>query len=236
MKKFLAIIQARMGSTRLPGKSFQMIKGKPFLEHIIEGTLQMFDKSEIYVATTTNKEDRVIVDFCHENGIGVLQGDVEDVASRYIKILKIVPDCDYFFRICGDAPLYDYRIMERGKRLLENHGYVHEIVTSLPNKGYPQGQNLELISADAFNTHYKRFENTDQFEHVTLYFYQQLHKFKYLLVKFDMQGYYYEKYKFSVDTPDDLKKVKTLFEQIDQPHSEYDLKSKCALYDKVVAN
>ena len=104
MGKYIVIIQARMGSSRLPGKSLKVIKGKPMLEHIVDGVESVFSKECIYVATSKEEQNQVIVDFCKRRDIGVLQGNEHNVASRYLEILKRELLCDYFFRICGDTP------------------------------------------------------------------------------------------------------------------------------------
>jgi len=101
-----AIIQARMGSTRLPGKVLQHIMGKPLLEHIILRLRKSRWLTNIVIATSVNSDDDAIVKFAKAKGVGVVRGATENVLERFaLAVEKYNPD--YIFRVCGDAPLLD---------------------------------------------------------------------------------------------------------------------------------
>jgi len=220
-----------MGSTRLPNKSFAELRGKSSLEHLLDSLCRVSKKDDIYIATSSRPENDVIRSFANDYGVKVYSGDEENVASRFYHILNENPECSCFFRICGDTPLYDHRIIEKGLDFLAAHPEV-EIATSMVEKGYPQGMNLELLKADVFKTHYQHFTVAEHYEHVTRYFYERIEKFNTQLVCCDIAGYYYEKYKFSIDTVDDYERAKRLFACFQKPHYEYTLEEKCSFYDE----
>ena len=229
----LVIIQSRMGSSRLPGKSFNPIAGKPALEHILDGVEQFTARERIVVATSEHPDNHVITGFCEARGIDVFRGDEENVASRFTTILDDRPNCRYFFRICGDMPLLDHRTMRAGLDIIERSDTELDLVSSMPNRGFPQGQNIELLSARTFLEHYPRFSDDNHFKHVTQYFYQNLGRFMHQFMTCNVPGYYYEKYKFSVDTRKDYDRISGIFQQMDKPHYEYSLAEKCRMYDRL---
>jgi spore coat polysaccharide biosynthesis protein SpsF len=232
MDSYLVIIQARMGSSRLAGKSLVEVGGKAMLEHVIDAALSVFPPRSIYVATTRAEEDQPIVNLCGQLGIKLFRGDVQNVASRYFEILKREPRCQYFFRVCGDTPLYDPELFRIGKRIVEEEDGRCEVVTSLPNKGYPMGQNLELLCARLFGQMYPDIRDSHHLEHVTSYFYEHLDTLTHRLVECDLPGYTYDKYKYSVDTVDDLPRIEHIFRRLSKPHYEHSLAEKCAHYDE----
>jgi spore coat polysaccharide biosynthesis protein SpsF len=103
MRKVVAIIQARMGSTRLPGKVLMDIVGKPMLWHIWNRLTYCKGLDEIIIATSTDKSDDPIEKFCKTNKINIFRGDLEDVLKRFIDTIDDSHG-DYVVRITGDTP------------------------------------------------------------------------------------------------------------------------------------
>ena len=104
-KKAIAIIQARMSSSRLPGKVLKTLAGKPVIWHIHDrlNRCKLIDK--IIVATSNHATDDILADFCKNNDIECYRGSLEDVLSRFLYVLKKYPEYSYFARITGDCPL-----------------------------------------------------------------------------------------------------------------------------------
>lgn len=103
-KKVVAIIQARMGSIRLPGKVMLPLAGKPILWHIIERAKRCKEVNSIVVATTTNHRDKIIMELANECGIKSFAGSENDVLDRYYRAAKEF-NADIVVRICADCPL-----------------------------------------------------------------------------------------------------------------------------------
>ena len=111
-KKTAAIIQARMGSTRLPGKVMKDLKGKPVLWHVIERVKQAKNIGQIIIATTTHKRDEIIFEKAKEWGVKAYQGSEEDVLARYYEAANKY-EIDTVVRITSDCPLIDPHVTDK---------------------------------------------------------------------------------------------------------------------------
>jgi spore coat polysaccharide biosynthesis protein SpsF len=223
---FLIIVQARMGSSRFPGKSFCEIKGIPTLQHLIDSLLVNFSKNQICIATSILSDNDVIRNFCLDNKISVFSGDEHNVASRFYEVLKSKKH-NYFVRLNGDSPLFC-------SKELKNHIYNYSIdinihgYSTIINRNYPKGNNFEIFKTKTFLDNYCNFEHAEHFEHVTSYFYENLHQFNIEQIKFEYDGY--EDVNLCFDTIEDFNRLSNIFDSLTKPHFEYSLIEKCYLY------
>ncbi len=224
--KHLIIIQARMGSSRLPGKSLSLLKGKPSLLHLSESLLQAFQKESILVATTEKSKDDPICLLCENAGLQYYRGDEEHVALRFYAALNIYKPV-FFVRLNGDSPLFDYRIL-RGA--IDNNSN-SDIITTVSDKPYPSGMNFEIIRTSVFLNAYPRFSTQPQREHVTKFFYEHPGNLKFTRLVSPVENS--SRYKFTIDTREDLLRITKIFEAMDKPHYCYSLQEKCELYKKL---
>lgn len=104
--RIVAVVQARMGSTRLPGKVLKPIAGKPLLWHVVHRLKKSRWLCDIVIATSTNAHDDAIVEFCRHNEIHVVRGPEFDVLSRFARAAELT-DADVIVRVCADAPFID---------------------------------------------------------------------------------------------------------------------------------
>ena len=165
-KKVAFIIQARMKSTRLPGKILMplpIIGGKPLLSYITDELKQSKFKNEIILATSINKENDVLVSFCDKQEIICYRGDEENVLSRFTNIAKNgVYDC--VVRLTGDNPIIDITFLDNA---IKTHFTNQNDYTSTEN--LPIGMNFEIISTKSLlNIENHVLTNSDK-EHVTLF-------------------------------------------------------------------
>jgi spore coat polysaccharide biosynthesis protein SpsF len=119
--RIVAVIQARMGSTRLPGKVLKPVAGKPLLWHIVHRLKASRLIEEIAIATTTNPLDDAIVEWGAAEGVPVVRGPEDDVLARFARAAE-ARDADIVVRVCSDAPFLDA-------------GYVDHLVASLIQQG-----------------------------------------------------------------------------------------------------
>lgn len=227
----IAILQARMGSDRLPGKTMMKIAGKPMIAYLVDSLKKVIPAGRIWMATSERPENDPIRQYCKDAGIGCFSGSEEDVASRYQEILKRVPDADCFFRICGDTPYYGGELLKMGIDWIQNSD--HDFVSSMPNKGYPMGCNLELFRSRFFLDHLKDFSTKAHREHVTGFFYEQPERFNGKLVSCNVDGYRYEDYKFSVDTESDLILAEKMLKEMHYKPWSYTIPQKLKLQKKL---
>lgn len=120
-RRVVAVVQARMGSTRLPGKVLKPIAGRPLLWHVVHRLEKSHWVNAIVVATSINPRDDAIVEFCRLNGIQVVRGQEFDVLSRFARAAEIT-DADVVVRVCADAPFID-------------PGYIDHLVQALVDQG-----------------------------------------------------------------------------------------------------
>jgi len=164
--KIAAIIQARVGSTRLPRKVLLPLEGKTVLERVIERVQQSKKIEEVIVVTTSNKEDMEIVKICSNNGIRVFCGSEADVLDRFYQTAKLL-EPDHIVRITADCPLIDALIIDQviNKHLAEKNDYTSNIL----KETFPDGEDNEIFTFKALRISWKKAKLISEREHVTLF-------------------------------------------------------------------
>ncbi len=160
----VAIVQARMGSTRLPGKVMRSLIGKPVLWHVVDRLRFCKEVDAIVVATTTESEDDVIEDWCCAHWVRCFRGSRDDVLDRYYQaakfyqvssILRITADCPAIDPVVVDELLHEYQA-----HTLDAYGLAGE---------FPDGLDCEVVSFSALERAWKEAEMASEREHVTPY-------------------------------------------------------------------
>lgn len=226
-KRTIAIIQARMGSQRFPGKTMHVLQGKPSLAHLLDAVVQVFSVQDVYVASSENAENDVLAAFCQKYGVQVYRGDENNVALRFRNILEQTSSTA-FIRLNADSPLLEHRTIQRVTEVMAQTEA--DIVSTAMQRTYPSGMNVEMLKSDIFLREYEHFTTQGHFEHVTQYFYQNAEKFTIRTVESGLE--HPERYKFSFDTHEDKVRIEQLFAAFERPHYGYTLAEKCALYDQ----
>jgi len=229
--KPVIIVQARMGSARLPGKTMMDMGGRPMLDYVIQGLLTAFAVDDLVIVTSDSAENDSIRAYGQQTGIFVFSGEELNVASRYYEVLQQRSETDCMFRICADTPMYDASMLKSGLEIMEKEDL--DWVSSMPNKGYPMGCNLELIKKKTFLEGYRVFQKPEQFEHVMPYFYENAATYSYKLIACERDGYAYEKYKFSVDTATDFDYVNRALKKMNYEPWKYTLNEKLDILDNL---
>jgi spore coat polysaccharide biosynthesis protein SpsF len=160
------IIQARLGSTRFPGKvllPIPLTSGKEMILWITDELKKFEGSSKIIVATTTNHSDQKLADFCEERSIEYYRGSEEDVYSRFLEISKN-NHFDVIVRLTGDNPIID---IDAVTRVIKHHLLHGSDYTG--SEGLPLGMNIECIDPSAFSEEIHSGLNKDEKEHVTLH-------------------------------------------------------------------
>ncbi|MEH7106772.1 glycosyltransferase family protein [Bacillus sp. JJ1764] len=173
--KIGAIIQARMGSTRLPGKVLKTVLNKPLLEYQIERVKRAHLLDEIIVATTTSGKDQPIVDLCGGLSIPVFRGSEEDVLSRYLHAANEY-SIDVIVRLTSDCPLIDPDIINRTIDLFLKGDF--DYTANIVKRTYPRGLDVEVFSKETLTKMNKLAGSKWYREHVTTYIYDHLADFK----------------------------------------------------------
>ncbi len=210
-KKIGCIVQARMGSTRLPGKSMTKIAGKPMLGIIIERLTACKKLDTIIVATSTARNDNKISNYCKKKGIKVYKGSENNVLKRYYDCAK-KHELDVVIRVTGDCPLIDSKTVDQTveKFLKEKFDYVSNIAL----RTFPRGLDVEVFSFKILEKTVKEAKSKFDKEHVTHYIYANPKKFKMGYVK-ARKKLFRPELRFCVDTKKDLKLMETIFSKLE---------------------
>jgi spore coat polysaccharide biosynthesis protein SpsF len=207
----LAIIQARMGSNRLPGKVLRQINGKPLLAHQIDRVSKSKLIDKIIVATSTQTQDQAIVDFCAKSNITCFRGDHHDVLGRYYSAAKQY-NAKNIIRLTGDCPLvFNKTIDEVVNLFLKSH--VDYAANTVPweTSTFPNGSDVEVFSFEALERAFVDCKNDLDREHVTFYFWKNPDLFKIIQLKHELN---LSKIRYTVDYPNDLPVIEFLLNQI----------------------
>ena len=199
-----AIIQARMGSSRLPGKVLKEVNGKPLLLHQIERLKTCRWIDQLLVATTNEQQDNQIVEFCEKYNINVFRGSENNVLERYYKAWEKFGG-ETIVRLTSDCPIIDAEIVDETIKYYLNNNF--DYVSNTLERTFPRGLDTEVFSADALKVSYNAAILERDKEHVTPYIYTNPDKFKMGSYKGQTD---YSQYRWTVDTAEDFELIERL--------------------------
>ena len=202
-----AIIQARMGSTRLPGKVLAPIAGHPMLWHVVRRARLSQRVDTVLVATSTASADDPVAAFCAGSAIPHVRGSEDDVLDRYHQAAQQA-GADVIVRITADCPLLDSATVDLvvGYFLEGDYDYVSN--TDPPT--YPDGLDIEVFSASALEHAWREARLRSEREHVTPYIRNHPQLFRHANVANDQD---LSSLRWTVDEEADLAFVRAVYEQ-----------------------
>ncbi|SDW45557.1 spore coat polysaccharide biosynthesis protein SpsF [Lutibacter oricola] len=211
--KILAVIQARLGSTRLPNKVLMSMPANSevsILQRIIDALYLEKKISKVVVATSTNKINDDIENICGKLNVSCFRGSENDVLSRFYEVIKD-SDYDFVLRFTGDNPILDIKHLDV---FIKNH--LEKSLNYSYSEGLPLGCNFEMISTEVLKIAYK--ESTDSYdrEHVTPFIKRN---FK-LIETFNFSvSEKFKKYRFTVDYPSDYALLSLMYSMLENKAS-----------------
>ena len=211
--KVTAIVQARMTSTRLPGKVLMEVMGRPLLSYQIERLRFSKIIDKIIVATTVNKEDDPIVKLCQKEGLDFYRGSEEDVLDRYYKTAKKY-NAIHIMRLTADCPLIAPDICDSIAKLYFESG-VEYIRTG---ETFAEGLDCETIGFKALIKAWLEAESKSDREHVTLYIRNHPELFKTMVNENETDD---SRYRITVDEENDFFVVKAILENLYKGNDSY---------------
>ena len=205
-----AIIQARMGSTRLPGKVMELIAGETMLARVVKRTRRASLIDSVVVATTMGRMDEPIVEECKKLNASVFRGNEDDVLDRYYRA-ALACHAQSVVRITSDCPLIDPEEIDRVVREFLEHK--SDYAGNCLERTYPRGLDTEVMTIEALAKAWKEAREHYQRAHVTPYIYQNPKLFKLCSVKADGD---YSNHRWTVDTLEDLTFIRSIYQRLDQ--------------------
>jgi spore coat polysaccharide biosynthesis protein SpsF len=225
----VAIIQARMGSSRLPGKVLKEIGGLPMLFRVVLRARRAQTLGQVVIATTTDEGDDAIVDFCAAKGFPCFRGDPYDVLDRYYQAACLF-NAQVVVRLTGDCPLIDPFEIDRTVCAFDEVG-VDFAANRLPppwKRTTPIGMDTEVVSFDALKRAWQEAEEKYAREHVMPYLYEEDGRFKVGLVDHEPDlGHL----RLTVDTAEDLALVRRIYDHF-RNTDDFSLKDILSLLEK----
>ena len=208
--RIVGIIQARMGSTRLPGKILRDIGGETMLARVVRRTQRARALSQVVVATTKSPADDVVVSACERLGVAVFRGAEQDVLDRYYWAAQ-AHQAEAVVRITSDCPLVDPRVTDKviEAHLISSADYTCSGVEG----GFPRGLDTEILNFKTLERACYEAQKDNEREHVTPYIY--LHPEIFNLKSVQATGKLMRPdLRFTVDTEEDLKLIKEIYKRL----------------------
>lgn len=209
------LVQARMSSSRLPGKVLRPLAGSPALARLLDRLELAREPSLVAVATSREPGDDPIAHFCAERGVACERGPLDDVAGRMLAAAESL-GLDAFVRISGDSPLLDPAIVDAvAEGLREGDA---DVVTNLFPRSFPIGQSAEGVRLEAMRLAIREMTEERHREHVTLWFYDHPERVRIRNVAADGD---WSDVRLALDTDEDAESLERLFARMDRPHTDY---------------
>jgi spore coat polysaccharide biosynthesis protein SpsF len=210
-QKIVATIEARMASSRLPGKVLLPLEQKNILWHLCERLKRVHSIDQIIIATTVNPAEDPIIEFAKENNIAYYRGSEEDVLLRVLETAKSV-NANIIVEITGDCPLLDPDITEQAiqtycKLVKEKQ---IDYVSNVLKKGFPLGLAVQVFSYDLLNEVHSKTTDAEDREHVSLYIYKEKGRYKTHHIECPAWLNYPE-WRWTLDYPEDYDFIKEVY-------------------------
>lgn len=210
--KVVCLIQARVGSTRLPGKILKNVCGKTILNHEIDRLKKCKEIDEIVVATTNNINDDEVVNHVKNLSVKYFRGSENDVLSRFYHAAK-EENADIVVRVTSDCPCIDFEILDDVVKYFKEANKDRNIdyVSNTLRRTYPRGYDVEVFTFKSLEKAYINSNKAYEREHVTPYIYDDKNGF--LKEGFEFKENY-SKYRVTLDTIEDYIVIKNIFENL----------------------
>lgn len=168
------LIQARMSSSRYPGKVLAPLQGTPLIGHLVSRIFKVRPAEEVIVLTSVEKSDDPLVEYLKFLGVQTFRGPLDNVFRRFQLCLEKF-ECKWFFRISADSPLFKADLIN--KMLSYSQSNEFDIVTNIFPRSFPKGHSLEMVRSKVFENIDSSGLTSDQKEHVTKVYYDNYHEY-----------------------------------------------------------
>lgn len=217
--KTVIVVQARMSSTRLPGKVLKMVLDKPLLEYQIERLRRVKLADEIVIATTTNDTDEPIIELCDRLSVPYFRGSEEDVLARYHGAAK-KHYADVVVRVTSDCPLIDPQAIDKVIKFYIENADKYDYVSNCLKRTYPRGMDTEVFSLKALHEAFLEASVQPEREHVTPFIYRHLKRY---CVGHVVYSENQSSHRWTVDTPEDFELIRIIIETIYPKKSDFSM-------------
>lgn len=223
--RVVLIVQARMGSTRLPGKVLMDLQGAPMLQRQLERLERCESVDAIVVATSTSRSDDPIVDLADRlPGVAVFRGSEQDVLARYWHASR-THKADVVVRVTGDNPIVDPHLIDECTAVALTNPSVDYVGTS----GYPVGVGAEVVAMRSLDRAYREAVTPEEREHVTLYIRRHPERFHSEFVGAQEDN---SDIRLTVDELADLELIRSIYDALDTQSTTFGYRDVLRLFEQ----
>ena len=218
-RRIFATIEARMRSTRLPGKVLIDAAGKPMLARMVDRVSRVASLDGIVIATTVEPDDDPIVELAERIGVGVFRGSEEDVMSRVLGAAES-HDAEIIVELTGDCPVIDPAVIAKVVEAYKVSGV--DYCSNILERGYPIGMDVQVFPTAVLKDAYGRTADPVDREHVSLFIYR--HPELYSLRNVEPESHQVlPNLRLTLDTPEDLRLLRVVYESLLPESPEFTL-------------
>lgn len=229
-QRIVTIVQARMASTRLPGKVMLPLVGQPLLVRMVERVQAATLSGTVIVATSTKPEDDVLAELCHDKDLLCYRGDPEDLLDRHYRAGQAL-EATTVIKIPSDVPLIDPRIIDRVIAYYLAHEGTFDYVSNLHPASYPDGNDVEIMTMPALETAWREATRALEREHTTPYFWENPARFSVGNVSWETGLDYSMSHRWTIDYPADYDFINAIYDALYAPGSHFSLEDILAYLD-----
>jgi spore coat polysaccharide biosynthesis protein SpsF len=204
----VAIVQARMGSSRLPGKVMKLLANRSVLAHTLERVKAIPNIDTVIVATTTLAQDEVIVREAKRCGCEVFCGSEDDVLSRYYGA-AIAGKADIVVRVTSDCPVFDPVVAKKVVEIF--HAEKADYASNTLERSFPRGLDVEVFTMAALSAAFHEAVLPEQREHVTPFLYGKSERFQLVVYRAEQD---YSRYRWTLDTEEDWALIQEIYSRL----------------------
>jgi len=210
-KKVYGIIQARMGSSRLPGKVMMEIKGRSILDLLVQRIKDSKLLNGIIIATSISDKDNIIEEYCSKNNVNCFRGSEENVLERVLLAAKS-QGADIIVEITGDCPLIDFKLIDDIIKFYFENDY--DYVSTFNTRTFPVGYDVRIFSTESLDEINKLTKDKEDREHVSIYYIKHPEKYKIgsFIAEEEIR---HPEYRLVVDEKEDFELMKKIFEHFE---------------------
>jgi len=229
--KIVIVVQARMSSSRLPGKVMLPILGKSLLYRMIERLKMISHKAEIVIATSREKGDDIIASEATKMDVACYRGSLDNLVDRHYRAAKML-NADIVLKIPSDCPLIDPRIVDDVLSYYFARPEAYDYVSNLHPATFPDGNDVEIMTMACLERTWKEAERPLELEHTTPYIWENPEKFKIGNVQWLTDNDYSMSHRFTIDYEADYQFIKRVFEELHPEKPDFSCYDVLDLLDK----
>lgn len=212
-KKIVIVVQARMSSSRLPGKVMMPIMGKSLLAQMIRRLLMIRHTATVVVATSTDPEDDIIEQEAHKLKVACYRGSLDNLLDRHYQVGRLY-NAELVLKIPSDCPLIDPRVIDQTLSYYFDHKGQFDYVGNLHPATWPDGNDVEVMTMDCLTRAWENASRQMELEHTTPYIWENPDQFRIGNLAWETGLDYSMSHRFTIDYEADYQFIKRVFEEL----------------------